>query len=222
MDDALEAIRQEADDDRRFEAISGLVRTDPVGVRGPASRLLLSSAADERRLGADLLGQVATVGPEAPDISQVLQEQLEVEPEARVRAAIVTAIGHTRYSGARELVRSFASDTDEGVRYSVAVALPILELDDAAVSTLLELTTDSDDDVRDWATFALAESDYDNEALREALMARTRDADDDTRAEAFYGLAKRRDARVRPLIERELQRPSVGSLVQRAWDELNS
>lgn len=135
---------------------------------------------------------------------------------------MVAAIGHTRDSQTRELVSSFVSDPSELVRFSVAVALPLLELDDAAISARLTLTTDSDSDVRDWATFGLAESDCDNEKLREALMLRTSDADNDTRAEALYGLAKRRDGRVCPLIEKELRRPSVGTLVYRAWDELNS
>ena len=92
----------------------------------------------------------------------------------------------------------------------------------ASIGILRSLSRDSDPDVRDWATFALAESDRTDEHTREALLARTGDEDDDTRAEAIYGLARRRDPRAREFVERALASGPVGALILRARDELAS
>jgi HEAT repeat protein len=94
----------------------------------------------------------------------------------------------------------------------VAYTLPILGLTEDSLSTMRELTRDTDSEVRDWATFGLAQSDADDAATRQALFARIDDLDDDTRAEAMYGLAKRGDERVRDPLRLELEREDVGSL----------
>jgi hypothetical protein len=75
--------------------------------------------------------------------------------------------------------------------------------DRKAVRTLIELSADPDADIRDWATFGLAQQIGTNtREVREALYARVEDEDDDTRAEALMGLARRRDERVSvPLIK---------------------
>jgi HEAT repeat protein len=100
--------------------------------------------------------------------------------------------------------------------FSVEYSLPILGLTDDSLATLRELSRDPDSDVRDWATFGLAQSDTDDADTREALFARIDDSDADTRAEAMYGLAKRADERVRDPLRLELERGDVGSLVVEA------
>ena len=61
---------------------------------------------------------------------------------------------------------------------------------------LIELTSDPEPGIRDWATFALGTlSPQNTEVLRDALAARLDDSDDDTRIEAVHGLALRGDAR---------------------------
>jgi HEAT repeat protein len=68
--------------------------------------------------------------------------------------------------------------------------------DDRAVAALIDLSADSDGDVRDWATFSLGvQIDRDTADVREALAARLQDSYGDTRAEAVRGLARRRDER---------------------------
>jgi HEAT repeat protein len=63
----------------------------------------------------------------------------------------------------------------------------------AAIEALLELSRDSDVDVRNWATFALgSQIDVDTPQIREALRNRLSDSDEDTRSEALCGLARRK------------------------------
>jgi hypothetical protein len=92
------------------------------------------------------------------------------------------------------------------------VLLQARDIDDWNVDTLIEWSSDENSDVRDWATFALAISDQDSEAIRNALLARVCDVDFDTRSEAILGLASRRDHRVLPHLVEALARENVGAL----------
>ena len=68
--------------------------------------------------------------------------------------------------------------------------------DERVFDALVELTTDPEPGIRDWATFALGTlSPEDTPTLRDALAARLDDSDDSTRIEAVHGLALRGDTR---------------------------
>ena len=68
--------------------------------------------------------------------------------------------------------------------------------DERVFDALVELTSDPEPGIRDWATFALGTlSPQDTPVLRDALAARLDDSDDDTRIEAVHGLALRGDTR---------------------------
>jgi hypothetical protein len=72
------------------------------------------------------------------------------------------------------------------------------------------LSRDSDAEVRDWATTALAALDADTPVLRAALAERLDDADRDTVAEAAQGLARRQDPWALTALERLLQEDAAG------------
>lgn len=114
----------------------------------------------------------------------------------------------------------FKHHADEGVRFGVVMGLLTLE-DELAVQTLIELSTDADADVRDWATFGLgSQIELDTPAIREALVARLSDEDEDTRGEAMVGLARRHDSRmVAPLLT-DLEHGYSGSLTLEAATEI--
>jgi hypothetical protein len=115
-----------------------------------------------------------------------------------------------------------AGHDDPEVRRAAAQVLPALgqlAIDDtnhrdAVISRLILLTRDDDEDVRDWACFALGTqlSDVDTPALRDALAARLDDEHDDTRCEALLGLARRTDDRVLPVLRQRLTAPNVYAL----------
>jgi hypothetical protein len=114
-----------------------------------------------------------------------------------------------------------AGHPDAEIRRAAAQVLPALgqltddpNRRDAVVSGLVRLTRDEDEDVRDWACFALGTqlSDVDTSAVRDALAERLADPHDDTRCEALLGLARRGDPRCLPVLEQRLAAPSVYAL----------
>jgi len=106
----------------------------------------------------------------------------------------------------------FAWDEDPVVRWQVARGIPVGvdPLPQEAVDVLMAMLRDEDSDVRDWAAFALGVRENDTPELRDALAHLLFDADDDTAAEAAYALARRKDARVLPVIQRALVQPKLG------------
>jgi HEAT repeat protein len=86
---------------------------------------------------------------------------------------------------------------------------------------LIELSADSAEAVRDWATFGLGTCCLsDSPEIRAALVERLEDTDDQTRGEAIFGLAKRKDPRALPAIARELARDEVSGLAIEAAEKM--
>jgi HEAT repeat protein len=108
----------------------------------------------------------------------------------------------------------FAADEDAVVRWQVARGIPVGAdpLPGEAVEVLTAMLRDEDSDVRDWAAFALGTRENDTPELRDALAHLLFDAADDTAAEAAYALARRKDPRVLPVLERALVEPGTGRL----------
>jgi hypothetical protein len=123
----------------------------------------------------------------------------------------------TRAAGLPPILE-FVRDPDPEVRAAVAFALTSYLDSPTAIAALELLSADPGSPVRDWATFGLAESPTNEDALRADLTARLEDPDDDVRAEAIYGLAAWHDPSVSEVIDREMERQSVGELVGRAQD----
>lgn len=95
------------------------------------------------------------------------------------------------------------SDGDEISKHNKLVLLRTREATDFDPATLIALSRDADDEVRDWATFQLgSQLELDRADVRQALTDRLDDPDLDTRCEAFVGLARRgEECAVRPLLK---------------------
>lgn len=175
----------------------------------------------ERDLGATILGELGLPTRAFPDESvAILNRMLDSEEDEEVLGAIAFAMGHLRHEGAVASLVKRKNHPSADVRYAVVFGLLTHETD-PAITALIELSTDEDDDVRDWAAFGLgSQIDTDTPAIREALIQRLADPHDDTRAEALVGLARRHDERVvEPLIE-ELAGEWVGRMAVEAAQEL--
>ena len=131
--------------------------------------------------------------------------------------------------GPRRLVLA-VRDPDLRERLQALLGSPAVEFvefadgprdDDACRETLLLLSSDTDRDVRNWATFGLGSlSEADTPEIREALSNRLADDDEEVRGEAMLGLAIRGDVRVVPLILAELEGDEVSSLTVQAAAEM--
>jgi len=173
---------------------------------GAAAELLGSRQVADRILAADILAQVR-FGDERQEARAValLLPALEREREPEVLACLIYAFGHTPDERAGPLLLALQNHPSGNVRFALAYALPMYE-GSATVSALIRLSSDPDEDVRDWATFGLgSQIERDTREIREALAARLSDPHEDVRAEAMIGLAKRNDARVAPALLQELQ-----------------
>lgn len=126
---------------------------------------------------------------------QLLASVWTADPDAL--ADLVSALGRLgERAMARELA-SLAEHDDPRVRLAVAQALDALgDSSPAPVAALILLSRDAVDEVRSWATFALAADGLsDAPGAPEALAAKLGDPADEVRVEAVRGLARRGDRR---------------------------
>jgi methionyl-tRNA formyltransferase len=149
-----------------------------------------------RTVAAYVLGQLGVPERTFPAESAAALEDLEArEEDAEVLATIASAFGHLGPPHGIETLLRLRRHPDARVREGAADALSGRD-DERVFDALLELTSDPEPGIRDWATFALGTlSPQDTPVLRDALAARLDDEDDDTRIEAVHGLALRGDAR---------------------------
>lgn len=201
--DLINCALTEPDENKAWEAVSTLHFRATREVFEEARKLCRSECPQERGLGADILGQLGVPDRLCPDeCVAILAEISQTETDEEVIGSICTALGHLHHPGAVDPLLRWRGHRNALIRWHVAVSLGGHEEPDA-VEALIELSTDPDEDVRDWATFGLGtQTDLDTPRIREALCARLNDPDPVTRAEAFVGLARRKDERVIPhLIE---------------------
>lgn len=177
------------------------------------------SLTDRRQAAADILGQLrytadslTAVNPYAEQSLPVLEALLD-DPEFEVKASALTAMGSLNIGDPARLV-SFIQHPDPIIRHQATWALTGRD-DPISIAGLIALSRDADSDVRNWATFGLAQqTDMDMPELREALFERIHDDDPERgaeiRGEAFIGLAKRQDQRILAALQDELAKEFVG------------
>jgi HEAT repeat protein len=166
--------------------------------------LCRAASQNERVLGADILVQLGWGD------RTCLQESVDIllpmlnDPDPVVIGAAAVALGHRNCSRAIAPVLALIKYPSRHARRGAVSALS--DHDDLeAVQGLIELTGDTELDVRDWATFGLAQqTTLDTPGLRNALLKRTEDTDAEVRGEALIGLAARHDPRVLAPLAREL------------------
>ncbi|MFI6740974.1 HEAT repeat domain-containing protein [Nonomuraea sp. NPDC050451] len=201
--EAVELIRNATcpgDYDQAWELV-GKATEDRETAAERGFALVRSPDPAERKIGCDLLGNVAQVEESVRErVLLAVLELIATETEPAVHASIARTLGCTGDERAVPELLRLAEHADEDVRFYVAWSLPLgCEDDDAVIEALIRLTADPEDEVRDWATFALGtQCQADGSAIREALWARVGDQDTEAREEAIAGLARRRDRRVVP------------------------
>jgi HEAT repeat protein len=189
-----------------------------------ASKLCNSQNPQERELGADILGQLGIPNRTFPHESlTILLELLECEQNTDVLNSIGIALGHLHDARAIAPLIQLKNHPSPSVRYGLVFGLLGYE-DELAISTLIELSSDRDRDVRNWATFGLgSQIETDTTAIREALYQRfineNTDENYEIYGEALVGLAKRKDSRILTELIEELLSDYVGVLAVEAAEE---
>jgi HEAT repeat protein len=174
-----------------------------------------------REQAAQILSQLGPSEAPAPLRKQsvpFLLELLTRDPSPCVRSAAAAGFGHiAAHEEARRYLLEAAKDPSPEVRFSVAFALGG-DHDPVATSALIELMDDSDEDVRDWATFGIGTlRDHDSPPIREALFKRITDSNEEACFEAYAGLAARKDQRILGQLIEELEtHPETSRLLESA------
>jgi HEAT repeat protein len=140
----------------------------------------------------------------------LITKMLEHEQDPLVLDSAVAALGHLHNAGAIPLILRYQDHPDRNVRFSVTCALGDFPNDPQSVRGLLKLTSDADEDVRDWAVFGLGvQGEIDSPEIRETLLRCLDDPNEDVRQGAVGGLGKRQDQRVVPKLLTMLDEPRL-------------
>ena len=210
-----EAERHLASEDH-WDYIVALHFRPEAAVFQAASDWCAASDSSLRSLGADAFGQLGVWDrPFREESIPILWSLLE-DPSVDVLTSTIHALGHLSIAGVEARLLPLLGHESAEVRHSIACAIGTIE-SDLAVNMLIQLSDDSDTDVRNWATFGLGSLiEMDTEEIRDALLRRLADPDDETRGEAFVGLARRQDKRIVTPMLGELRSDCVGTLAVEA------
>lgn len=208
------------DEDDRWDLVWSIQRRGGETEFRLAEDLCRSTDPERRELGADILGQLRVENRTFQEESVTILLELLNDPDETVLDSAITALGHRQDPRSVSPVCAFATHPDSDIRYAVARALGGPE-DAESTATLIQLSQDENEEVRDWATFGLGSlSKADSPEIREALFARTEEENGEIRGEALIGLARRKDERALGLVLRELNGPFEGSWVLEAAELL--
>ena len=203
------AERTDGDNDPYWEVVAILHTRADDEVMSGMRKFAQSSSGAERAIAADVLAQVRVGNPEMERLAgDILMEMSAREENVEVLESLGYAWGHF-YSDGRAVpfLEQLSRRPESDLRLAAAYSLPIAGTGEPekVVPTLIRLSTDLDQDVRNWATFGLGSStEVDSPEIRNALAERLNDSFDDARGEALVGLAIRGDERVVDAFFREL------------------
>ncbi len=191
-----------------WENISALRKRPTHEVFDKCIELTFSKDPKAREIGIDTLAQLGT--PLRPFYSDTIKrffELLETENDPEILKSLLIAISHNNEQLNQAQINKlceFANTDNDGIKEGLVFSLLRIK-NPFAIDTLIKLSSDRLDYVRDWATFGIGSMiEKNNRKIRAALWARVNDKHEDTKYEAIVGLAIRKDARVKGIIKREL------------------
>jgi hypothetical protein len=195
------------EDDAPWDAVRELRWRNTDEVFQLAAAYCRSDIAIRRARGLDVLGQLGAGRPaaERPHFDECVSIAIAHLGKASpiVAHSAAWALAHLQGDSATSALIGVRKCADAQVRWAVSVGVAGSERQDA-ISTLLELMEDEDDDVRNWATFGLGTAGsedgppvrlgtLDSTTVRDALRRRTTDRSAEVRNEAVWGLVRRKD-----------------------------
>ena len=202
----IEAAIRHLDDDEPnpdtptgWAAISRLQSRTDNSTLARAIALCESANGKQRRVGAAILGQLGHSSSSGGvfrserfgALKQLAEGEARRDQDPEVLGDALVALGHLNDDRAIPVAVSLIGHSSAKVRRGVVMALSRHD-DESAIGGLIQLSCDSDDDIREWATFGLGMLiDTDTDGIRAALLVRLTDDHPDVRVEAIAGLARR-------------------------------
>ena len=192
-------LEGEEDDDAPWEAVSVLRLRGTSEVFDVAREYSQSENPKARARGLSVLAQLGAGKPEverpfiAESVSIAIGHLRDSEP--KVVSSAAWALSHLGTEPAVASLIGLRSHPDPDVRLSVACCIELRKHPEA-VPILITLMRDQNEEVRDWATFSLCESNFlengawlysDSPEIRAALHGRLEDTYKEARREAIWG-----------------------------------
>jgi HEAT repeat protein len=183
--------------------------------------LLQSPLVRKRALGADILGQLGYGKTFHNECALALLKRLKFEYSPWVLTSIGVAAGHLNDPRFARPLSDLAKHLDRDVRFGATFGLLCID-SPIAIKSLIKLSSDKVNKVRDWATFGLgSQHEKDNPAIRKALKARLNDKHYETRLEAIAGLAQRKDPTAKAIVLKWLMtRKRVPNIIWESAEDL--
>lgn len=206
------------DDDASWEAVRKLHLTGGREVYERAAEWCTSDNQLKRARGADILAQLGRTIADSHDFPEecflAVSNLLQREKESLPLLSAIHSLGHIGNILAVPMIVEHRFHVNADVRFAVACALGSFANDKRAAVALVTLMQDTDEDVRDWATFGLGIlGELDSEEIREALWHLMGDPNRNVREESLAGLSKRQDQRALPKLIAELKQPEISDCV---------
>ena len=204
-------------------ALLALQQSNSRDVLDAINKLTESSQAEERKLAALVLMRAPGRTFEEEAIAAITA-MMATEKDEEVFAALAFAVKHLGINDCSGFLGKIAQSKNAETRYAAAFALAGRSEDALAIKTLITLSQDPDNDVRDWATFGLyLDAQHQQPVtsdIKEALFARLEDSHDETRYQAIAGLATCQDLRVLDPLIKALEADDVWHLTIEAAKRL--
>jgi len=181
-----------------------------------AVKLCNSEDPTNREIGADILGQLGWKNKAFQQESVLILIKLLSDSAEDVISSAAYALGHRNTYEAIKPLLAHEHHPNPRVRHSVVFGLLGLE-DNEAIDSLINLSEDEDDNVRNWATFGLgSQIEANTPEVRSALEKRLNDPVSEIRGEALVGLAARGRNSIKEQLIRELAKSDTGTLALEA------
>jgi HEAT repeat protein len=201
------SLQGDYEDEAAWDAVAALRLRNTEEVFRFAVDFVESTEPLKRARGLAVLAQLGARQPmlERPHFDESVEIAIEhlYDPDPLVIDSAAWALAHLGGDSAVSALIPMRNSADPDVRLAVSNGLNGTERVDA-IAALIELMDDPNDNVRDWATFALGtQCSVDSPEIREALRKRLSDTYTEARDEAVWGLAQHKDPQgIKMLIER--------------------
>lgn len=213
-------------DKTRWDKISALRKRPSEELFVKCVELTKSNNPKIRTIGIDILAQLGLrPRPYLKEALNIFFDLLNCETDPYVLMSLLYAIGHNNNELDNiqiDKICSFIQNENSLVKEGLVSALLGIE-NSTAIETLIKLSSDKLNHIRNWATFGLGtQIERNNKEIREALWNRVNDKHQETKFEAILGLAIRKDNRINEIIRRELINGQFGTLLIEAIIETQS